>query len=182
MTMNRWHCWEFNVQDKYKSLTVDEVRQDLRANSHDFAVLMEHWKGDFNISTLIRNANAFNAKEVFYLGKKRYDRRGTVGTHHYIDVNFLGTTLADLAKLKEEYIFVGLDNNIDRCVSMESFQWPKNTLMIFGEEGAGISPEVLDMCDHIVSITQYGSVRSLNVGTASGIAMYDYLNKEFVSV
>tara|TARA_R110002110_G_scaffold141022_4_gene328720 strand:+ start:770 stop:1315 length:546 start_codon:yes stop_codon:yes gene_type:complete len=178
MTLRRWNCWEYNVQDKYKDLTVEEVRRDMRANSHDFAVLMEHWKGDFNISTLIRNANAFNAREVFYLGKKRYDRRGTVGTHHYVDLKFLGTSLDDLAKLKKEYTFVGVDNNIDRCVGMEDFHWPEKTLMIFGEEGQGISTEVLSMCDHIVSISQYGSVRSLNAGTASGIAMYDYLNKK----
>tara|TARA_R110000796_G_scaffold169173_2_gene286050 strand:- start:171 stop:710 length:540 start_codon:yes stop_codon:yes gene_type:complete len=177
MKLNGWSSWSYNVQDKYKSSTVDEIKQDLRASSHEFAVLMEHWKGDFNISTMIRNANAFNARKVYYLGKKRYDRRGTVGTHHYIDVDFLGTSLQELVKLKEEYVFVGLDNNIDKCQPMEHFEWPENSLMIFGEEGSGISPEVLSMCDHIVSITQYGSVRSLNVGTASGIAMYDYITK-----
>lgn len=171
-----WSAWKYNVTDEYKSWKVEDIKQDLRAKAHPFAVLMEQWNGDFNISTMIRNANAFNAAQVFYIGKKRFDRRGTVGSHHYVDLNYLND-FEELAKLKEKYVFVGLDNNLDCCVPMETFEWPKNTLMIFGEEGKGISPALLKECDYCVNITQFGSVRSLNVGTSSGIAMYDWINK-----
>lgn len=172
----RFTAWQYNVTDEYKSWSPEDIKKDLRAKAHPFAVLMEHWKGDFNISTMIRNANAFNASQVFYIGKKRFDRRGTVGTHHYVDLNYLND-FEDLARLKEKYVFVGLDNNLDNCVSMSTFEWPANALMIFGEEGAGITPRLLELCDYIVCIPQFGSVRSLNVGTSSGIAMYDYLLK-----
>jgi tRNA G18 (ribose-2'-O)-methylase SpoU len=60
---------------------------------------------------------------------------------------------------------------------MDSFVWPKNTLMCFGQEQMGLPPEIIDRCQNVVYIKQYGSVRSLNVGTASGIAMYDYTSK-----
>ena len=174
----RWSAWKYNVLDEYKSWSVNEIKNDLRAKAHPFAVLMEHWKGDFNISTMIRNANAFNASQVFYIGRKRFDRRGTVGTHHYVDLNYLND-FDELLKLKEKYVFVALDNNLDCCVSMETFEWPDNALMIFGEEGEGISPLLLKECDYCVNITQFGSVRSLNVGTSSGIAMYDWILKNY---
>ena len=176
MTAERLTAWNYNVIDKYKSWTTDEIKKDLRTKAHPFAVLMEQWKGDFNISTMIRNANAFNAAQVFYIGKKRFDRRGTVGTHHYVDLNYLND-FNELLKLKDKYTFVGLDNNIGGCVPMETFEWPENALMIFGEEGEGISPLLLRHCDYCVNIAQYGSVRSLNVGTSSGIAMYDWVSK-----
>jgi len=175
----RWGAWKYNVTDTYKSWEVEDIKKDLRARAHPFAVLMEHWKGDFNISTMIRNANAFNAAQVFYIGRKRFDRRGCVGTNHYVDLNHL-KNYEELLKLKEKYVFVGLDNNLDCCVPMETFEWPLNTLMIFGEEGEGISPLLLKECDYCVNIAQFGSVRSLNVGTSSGIAMYDWIQKRAI--
>jgi tRNA G18 (ribose-2'-O)-methylase SpoU len=171
----RWNSWTCNVEDRFKSMSIDQIKETLRTTSHNFAVMMEHWQGDFNIGTMIRNSNAFNAEKVFYYGKKKYDRRGTVGTHHYVDLNFI-SDYNDLVSLKSDYVFVCLDN-IEGSVSMESFVWPDNAIMIFGEEGIGLSEEMLSLADHVVSITQYGSVRSMNVGTTSGIAMYDYLNK-----
>jgi tRNA G18 (ribose-2'-O)-methylase SpoU len=139
---------------------------------------MEHWQGDFNISTLIRNANAFNAEKVFYLGKKRYDRRGTVGTHHYVDLVFLDGGVSQLVELKNQYTIVAIDNNVPNTRKLGEFDWhmlEKPPLMVFGEEGVGLTAETLKIADYSVEIPQYGSVRSLNVGTSSGIIMYDYM-------
>jgi|TARA_R100000315_G_C5210728_1_gene125125 tRNA G18 (ribose-2'-O)-methylase SpoU len=172
---NRWNSWTYNVEDRFKGKSKEEIRQVLRSTSHNFAVMMEHWQGDFNIGTMIRNANAFNAKKVFYYGKKKYDRRGSVGTHHYVDLAYIDD-FGKLDSLRSDFTFVCLDN-VEGAVPMEHFDWPENTLMIFGEEGIGLSDEMLSMADHVVSITQYGSVRSMNVGTTSGIAMYDYVKK-----
>jgi len=176
VTPERWKSWTYNVIDEFKDKTQEEIKDELNSTRHPFAVLMEHWKGDFNIGTLIRNSNAFNANEVFYVGKKKYDRRGTVGTHHYIDLKYIDD-FEDLWALKDKYTFVCLDNNIEGVISMEDFEWPENALMIFGEEGEGVTSEMLELADHVVSIRQYGSVRSMNVGTTSGIAMYDYTRK-----
>jgi len=172
----RWSTWRRNVVDKYKGMPVERIRDDLRSTAHPFSVLMEHWHGDFNISTLIRNANVFNAERVFYLGRRGFDRRGTVGAHHYVDLNHL-SSIENLLEFSDQYTLVALDNNISDCISLTDFEWPQRPLMIFGEEGTGITDTVLDICDHRVSIPQWGSIRSLNVGTSSGIVMYDYVNK-----
>lgn len=172
---NRLNSWLYNVADHFKDKTTEEINDILRETANPFSVLMENWQGDFNISTMIRNANAFNARKVFYLGRKKFDRRGTVGTHHYVDLNFLRTH-DELKNLKDKFTFVCMDN-VPGSVPIEDFVWPENPLIIFGEEGAGITQETLAMADHVVSITQFGSVRSMNVGTASGIAMYDFMRK-----
>ena len=178
MMSDRWSLWTRNVIDRYKNWPTESIRRDLQRTANPFAVCMEHWQGDFNISTLIRNANAFNAKKVYYLGKKKYDRRGTVGTHHYVDLTYLGISHSSLVELKNEYTFVAIDNNTPDTIELPNFDWislKKPPMMIFGEEGVGLTPEMSNLADYTVEIPQYGSVRSLNVGTSSGIIMYDYL-------
>jgi len=170
-----------NIIDKYKwdrltKWTTELIKEDLQKTAFPFAVLMENFLGDFNIGTVVRNANAFNAKEVYYLGNKHYDRRGTVGTHHYTNVNHVRDT-EGLKALKEKYTFVGVENSVAGAMPLADFQWPDRTLIIIGEEGVGITAETLALCDHFVYIPQFGSVRSLNAGVASGIVMNDLVTK-----
>ena len=182
---DRWSLWTRNVIDRYKNWSTESIRRDLQRTANPFAVCMEHWQGDFNISTLIRNANAFNAKKVYYLGKKRFDRRGTVGTHHYVDLSYLGVSHSSLVDLKEEYTIVAIDNNIPNTHKLDTFDWlalEKPPLMVFGEEGTGLTEGTLNIADCAVEIPQYGSVRSLNVGTSSGIVMYDFTLKQRNSI
>tara|TARA_R100001082_G_C4338640_1_gene149034 strand:- start:393 stop:971 length:579 start_codon:yes stop_codon:yes gene_type:complete len=157
-------------------MTDDQIRQDLLKTKNPISVCMEHWKGDFNISTLIRNANAFNVEKIYYLGKRRFDRRGTVGTHHYVDLVHINGGVRELVDLKNTYTFVAIDNNIAKTEKLANFSWymlEKPPLVFFGEEGVGLTKEVLEICDYRVEIQQYGSVRSLNVGTSSGLVLYE---------
>jgi TrmH family RNA methyltransferase len=170
-----------NVLDKYKDerlvkWTTELIRQDLQSKAFPYAVLMENFQGDFNLSSVIRSTNAFNGREVFFLGNKQWDRRGTVGTHHYTDVKRLKNR-DELLKLKDTYTFVALENTVSSSVSLGDFEWPHNPLLILGEEGVGITTETLALCDHCVFIPQFGSVRSLNAAVAGSIAMNDFVTK-----
>lgn len=168
---------KFNVMDHFLGKSMEEIRNELRASAFPYAVAMENWEGDFNFGTLVRNANAFNALEVFYIGKRRWDRRGAVGTHNYVDMTYI-PTIEEIKPLKEKYTFIAIDNHISRSpIPLRNFSWPEYPLIIFGSESNGISNELLNICDAYVKIEQYGSVRSLNCGTASGIVMYDYVSK-----
>jgi tRNA G18 (ribose-2'-O)-methylase SpoU len=168
-------AWQFNVADRFKSKTVEEIKQELRATAHPFAVCMENWTSDFNFSSLVRNANAFNAQTVYYLGDKKVDRRGMLGCQNYTDVTFI-STIDDLIKLKDRYVFIGVDN-IDGAVPISSYTPVPNTLFFFGSEGTGLTPALQKMCDQLIYIEQFGSVRSLNAAVASGIVMHDFVEK-----
>lgn len=160
-----------NVQDRYKGWTEDLIKDDLKTRMFPYAILMDHLQGDFNLGTIVRNANAFGAQKMFYTGKKKWDRRGATGTHHYTDVEYI----KDATDLND-YVWVGLENT-ETAIPLFDFEWPENSLMIIGEEGSGISEDLLIRCNYIVAIPQFGSVRSLNAGTAAGIAMYDFVQK-----
>lgn len=172
---SHYRSWQYNVADQYKGMTTEEIKSAIQKTSNSFAVCFEHWVGDFNMGTGIRNANAFNAKEVFYVGDKKWDRRSAVGVHNYTEVQWL-STLDELVKLQERYVIIGIDN-VPGSVPISSYSFPKNTLMVFGEEGTGLTPGMQALCKNIVHIEMFGTVRSLNCGTASGIAMYQYINQ-----
>ena len=160
-----------NVIEKYKEWEVSKIKEDLDRKSFPYSIMMQHINGDFNISTFIRNGNAFGAREIFYWGKRKWDRRGAVGCHNYKQLTHLNS-FEDIQSLKEKYRFVAIDNNIERDIeNINTFIPKENDVYIFGEEGCGITDDVLNICDKFVYIQQWGSVRSLNVGTASGIIM-----------
>jgi tRNA G18 (ribose-2'-O)-methylase SpoU len=170
-----------NVINHYFYWQHDAIVADLDTKRNNFTILCSNLYNDFNIATVIRNANAFLAKKVVIYGSKQYDRRGTVGTHKYTHFEHLREE-HDLSEYLEKNCFdriVGIDN-VASAKNIMEYSWPereKSVLMIFGQEQVGIPQNLLDICDDVVYIPQYGSVRSLNVGTASGIAMYDYASK-----
>jgi tRNA G18 (ribose-2'-O)-methylase SpoU len=172
---DNYRAWQRNVADHLKEKSEEEIKQILRETTHPFAVCFEHWIGDFNMATGVRNANAFNAKEVFYIGDRKWDRRAAVGVHNYTEVQWI-PTIEDFIKLGEKYVIVGIDN-VPGSVPISSYRWPENTLMVFGEEGPGLTPAMQSFCKDIVHIEMFGSVRSFNCGSASAIAMYDFVSK-----
>lgn len=172
----RLESWLYNVQDRFKSCTQEEIVDELKRTAHPFAVCFENILGDFNLATGIRNANGFNAKDIFFLGKRHWDRRGAQGCHNYSQVKRL-KTVDELVELKSKYTIIGIDN-IAGSVPIQKFEWPDNPLMVFGEEGNGLSQEVQSIVDCVVEIPMFGSVRSFNVGVSSGILMYDFLVKK----
>lgn len=182
-----------NLIDHYKYWNDDAIRADLDNKRFNYSVVCCNIGNDFNIATVIRNANAFLAKEVVIYGKKKYDRRGTVGTHHYTNFhhvrdigclsNFFVNTSNECVRRGQRIRIVGIDN-VPESKDLNAYDFDPTThyIMVFGQEQIGIPSDVLSMCDDILYIPQYGSVRSINVGTASGIIMNTYCSKIHSSV
>lgn len=179
-----------NVADKYKGMPEEEIRADLRATSSPFQAWFFNLTSDFNKSVGLRTANAFNAEQVVFIGSKKWDRRGAVGTHHYTPMQFVEAS--DFARMVGEakalgHQIIGVDN-VEGAYPLHKISYHKpgvdifgdpnpRTIFVFGEEQLGLSAETLALCDEVVYIPQVGTVRSLNVGTASGIIFYDFMNK-----
>lgn len=171
---NRWSEWSRNVVDAFKDLSAAEIKIKLKENSLPFSVCFENWVGDFNLSSGIRNANSFGARDIFYVGKKRFDRRGAVGVQNYSDITHI-SAFEELEKLKMNYTFVSIENNT-KSTSLFDFDWKteKQPLICFGEEGTGITNNLLNISDFVLEIPSRGSVRSINCAAASAVAFYDF--------
>lgn len=163
-----------NVIDQYQEMPTEDIKTELDKKRHSFASLCCNLEYNINIGTIVRNSNAFLSEEVIIYGRKQWDRRGAVGTQNYSHLKYIKEE-PGLDNL-DNYTFIGIDNTSD-SIPMEDFVWPDRPLMCFGNERDGLPEEILKRCQNIVHITQYGSVRSLNVACASAIAMYDFVNK-----
>lgn len=166
-----------NILDKYKGWETDLVREDVQKHVFPYSVLMFNLNYDFNFATVLRNANAFGAKHVYYVsGSKKFDKRGAVGTNHYTSFSHI-PDFNGFVDLSRNFHCVAVELTPD-AIPLDTFKWPTNpVLMVFGSEGMGLSKEVLDLCPWKTYIKIYGSVRSLNTACASAIAMSDYVRK-----
>lgn len=172
-----------NVLDELKTKTVEEIKEYCVTKCFPAALAMRHVTGDFNLGTVLRNANFFGFKEVFYIGgSKQWDRRSAVGTQHYTNIIHCKTDAEFFAKVKPYYFTIAMECNVEiKTYPITEFKWPLTAVIIFGEEQQGLPLDFLHECLAVVTIPQNGSVRSLNVGTASGIAAYSYFSQRKAS-
>jgi len=163
-----------NVVDEYRYWRKDAIIADLDTRRHSFHVVIENWQHDFNIGTIVRNANAFLAHTVHIVGKRRWNRRGAMVTDRYQHIEHHPTVedFADYVAL-ERLPVMGIDI-LAGSSPIESAILPRRCVLALGQEGPGLSDEMQELCERILHVTQYGSTRSINVGVASGIAMYSW--------
>jgi tRNA G18 (ribose-2'-O)-methylase SpoU len=166
-----------NVVDRYRYWTVEAIVADLDRRRHPFHVAIENFGHDLNIGTVVRTANAFLAAEVHIVGRRRWNRRGAMVTdryqhlRHHPDVGALGDFAA------ERGLTVVAVDNAPGAVPLETADLPRNCLLLFGQEGPGLTPEAHDAAALTVSIAQFGSTRSINAGVAAGIAMHAWVRQ-----
>jgi tRNA G18 (ribose-2'-O)-methylase SpoU len=166
-----------NVTDSYRYWSVEAIKNDLDSRRHSFHVAIENWVNDNNIGSVVRTANAFLAREVHLIGRKRWNRRGAMGTelyqhlrhHQDVDEFFTWVQASNLP-------VIGIDNSLE-AVSLEHTQLPKSCVLLFGQEGSGLSKSAREICISVLAITQFGSTRSMNAGAAAAIAMHTWVRQ-----
>lgn len=168
-----------NVRDEFKGVKNDEIINTLNLTKNSLVLMLSNEVRDMNLSSCIRSANSFNIDHVVMTGLKRYDRRGTVGAHHYVYVRPMADRLEAIAEYRTMgYNIVALEHDPNyKMEALRDYRWDSKTVLLAGEEGRSIPSEVLDKCDDIVYIPMFGTVRSLNLASAVSIALYDYDSK-----
>ena len=166
-----------NVVDRYRYWRREAVVEDLDRHRHPFHIAIENWQHDFNIGAVVRNANAFLAAEVHIVGRRRWNRRGAMVTDRYQHIRHHDdvTELAGWAD-SESLPVIGIDNLPGSQVISDA-DLPVACVMLFGQEGSGLSDAARDVCAAVLHIPQFGSTRSINAGVASGIAMYEWVRR-----
>jgi tRNA G18 (ribose-2'-O)-methylase SpoU len=166
-----------NVADRYRYWSNEAIVADLDTRRHPFHVAIENWNHDMNIGTVVRNANAFGAAEVHIVGRRKWNRRGAMVTDRYQHIRH-HPTIEDLVAWAGDgrVPLVGIDN-LAGSVPLESVALPERCVLLFGQEGPGLSPPARLAVGMVCSISQYGSTRSINAGVASGIAMHAWVRQ-----
>jgi tRNA G18 (ribose-2'-O)-methylase SpoU len=169
-----------NVVDGYRYWRQEAIVADLDGRRHAFHVAVENWEHDFNIGSVIRTANAFNAKAFHIVGRRRWNRRGAMVTdryqheHHHPTVADLAAWASPHGELHPGIPLIGIDN-VPGSLPIEGYELPRECVLVLGQEGPGLTPVMQEACEVVLHITQYGSTRSINAGAAAAIAMHAWV-------
>lgn len=166
-----------NVVDRYRYWRVEAIVADLDERRHPFHVAIENFAHDFNIGSVVRTANAFLASEVHVVGRRRWNRRGAMVTDRYQHIRH-HENASELADWCAEHglELVGIDN-LPGAEPLESAVLPADCVLLFGQEGEGLTEQARAACTRVLSIGQYGSTRSINAGAAAAIAMHAWIRQ-----
>ena len=169
-----------NVVDRYRYWTVEAIVADLDRQRHPFHVAIENWRHDLNIGTVVRTANAFLAEAVHIVGRKRWNRRGAMVTDRYQHVRHHEDVAALVAWARESGLPLLAVDNLPGAQPLETAALPRACVLLFGQEGSGLTAEARNAADGVLSIAQFGSTRSINAGVAAGIAMHAWIRQHGV--
>jgi len=173
-----------NVVDKYRYWSMEAIVADLDGNRHNFHVAIENWQHDLNIGSIVRTANAFLAKQVHIIGNKRWNRRGAMVTDRYQHILHHPTVEEFVAWAKtandgKEMPIIAIDN-VPGCKQLETYKLPETCVLLFGQEGPGLSDAAIEASKDVVEITQFGSTRSINASAAAAITMHQWVMQNVV--
>ncbi|MBU3995365.1 MAG: rRNA methyltransferase [Actinobacteria bacterium] len=166
-----------NVIDRYRYWTIEAIVADLDTRRHPFHVAIENWQHDMNIGSIVRSANAFLADTVHIIGRRRWNKRGAMVTDRYQHVLNHPDVATFVTWAREHHLPIVAVDNLPGSVPIESTALPARCVLLFGQEGPGLSPEALAAADLTVEITQYGSTRSINASAAAAIVMHVWVTQ-----
>ena len=166
-----------NVVDAYRYWRREAIVADIDTRRHPLHVAIENFAHDSNIGTVVRTANAFAAQAVHIVGRTRWNRRGAMVTDRYQHIAH-HPDVSSLARFADEegLVIVAVDN-VPGSVPLETATLPRNCLLLFGQEGPGVTDDARSVASMTVSIAQFGSTRSINAGVAAGIAMHAWVRQ-----
>ncbi|CAN5318387.1 RNA methyltransferase [soil metagenome] len=170
-----------NVVDRYRYWSVEAIVADLDLARHPFHVAIENWQHDMNIGSIVRSANAFAADTVHIIGRKRWNKRGAMVTDRYQHVVYHPDVASFTAWAHESHVPIIAIDNVPGSVLIETYEFPKTCVLLFGQEGPGLSDEALAAADVVVEISQFGSTRSINASAAAAVAMHAWISQHAIS-
>ncbi len=166
-----------NVIDRYRYWRMDAIVADLDTRRHPFHVAIENWQHDMNIGSIVRSANAFLAETVHIIGRRRWNRRGAMVTDRYQHVVHHEDVEGFSTWATSEGIPIIAVDNVGEAVPVDRAALPERCVLLFGQEGPGLSPEALAAASAHIEITQYGSTRSINASAAAAVVMYEWCRR-----
>ena len=164
-----------NVLDKFRYWKMEAIIAELDRRRHKYHVAIENWQHDLNIGSIVRTANAFLAEEVHIIGNRRWNRRGAMVTDRYQHVSHHPTVEEFVAWAKERNLPIIAIDNVPGCKKIEAYALPEECVLLFGQEGPGLSEAAIEAAEVVLEITQFGSTRSINASAAAAITMHQWV-------
>jgi tRNA G18 (ribose-2'-O)-methylase SpoU len=164
-----------NVLDHFRYWKMEAIVAELDSRRHKYHVAIENWQHDLNIGSIVRTANAFLAEEVHIIGNRRWNRRGAMVTDRYQHVSHHPTVEEFVEWAKSRNLPIIAIDNVPGCKKIEEYALPEECVLLFGQEGPGLSEAAIEAAHVVLEITQFGSTRSINASAAAAITMHQWV-------
>jgi len=171
-----------NVLDHFRYWKMEAIIASLDQRRHKYHVAIENWQHDLNIGSIVRTANAFLAAEVHIIGNRRWNRRGAMVTDRYQHVRHHPTVEEFVEWCKTAGVdggslpIIAIDN-VPGCQKIEEYKMPETCVLLFGQEGPGLSEAAIEAAEVVLEISQFGSTRSMNASAAAAITMHCWIEE-----
>lgn len=175
------HGDQRNVLDQYRYWKVDAIKAHLDASRFPLEIAIENINRDFNMGTIVRTANALNIHKIHVVGRKQWNKRGAMMTDVYMNIQYHESVEAFAATMRREEREIIAIDIIPGAVPLSDATLPVRSVLVFGSEKDGVSAALQDAATAVVHIEQFGSTRSINVGVAAGIVMYEWVRRNILT-
>ncbi len=136
-------------------------------------VICHNLRSTWNVGSVMRSAEFFGANKVWLTGfSPSPDPRTSLGSENMIEWE----KVSDLNSLEKGAAWISLETAAD-AVDLYDFSFPKNCVLLLGNERKGLDQEALAMADHILRIPMRGKKNSLNVATSFSVVISEYVRQ-----
>jgi len=140
-------------------------------------LILDRIQDPYNFGAIIRSAEILGANGIFTGTNEQCEVtslvcRTSAGAVNRIPIAEVPNLMQLCHDLKKADIFV-LGTAMHAPEILSNYDFQQATTIIVGNEGSGISPELLEECSHLVRIPQQGKTESLNVAISAGILLYE---------
>lgn len=166
-----------NVIDEFKNMAHEDIVAHLDERGVILEIAIENLTRDFNMGTIVRSANAFGVRNVHIIGRHGWNKRGAMATDKYLHVNYFDSVEVFAQEMTKRHKTIVAVDNVVGARNLQQSPLPRDCVLVFGAEGPGLTSELISVAHEVIAIEQFGSTRSINVGVAAGIVMYEWLRQ-----
>ncbi len=164
-------------------IAIPELKKESDHGKEIFSVLLEAIQDPGNLGSILRSAAAANVRDV-YLSKQCADAwspktlRASMGAHFFLRIH----ENCDLQKVAQEFSGTVIATSIQATKTLFEISLAGPTAFVFGNEGAGLSKEMIQAANENISIPMPGKTESLNAAAAAAICFFEKVRQDRASL
>jgi len=160
--------------------TVDQYR---KSEKSPFVIVLDNVRSNFNVGSVFRTGDAFLVERIYLCAitskpPHREITQTALGATESVEWKYFSNTIDAVKELKDlGFMIVGIEQ-AEGSVPLADFEVKSGLryALIFGHEVYGVEQDILDECDHVIEIPQFGTKHSFNIAVSAGIVLWE-LNK-----
>mgnify|MGYP005744481491 FL=1 len=154
------------------------------AKKSPLIVILDNVRSLNNVGSIFRSADAFRIQHIYLCGitatpPHKDIQKTALGSTEAVDWSYAKDTLAVVEKLQSVNVKVIAIEQAENATVLQDF-YPNNQsiyALVFGHEVKGVNQAVVNQCDGVIEIPQFGTKHSLNIAVSGGVVLWDLFSK-----